>query len=129
MVNLANLELLSHVDICTGGDHGVGRFRMLLKVLIRFTNRKSTIAGYFEIANILHSNDDIEIKNSTVLEKIIQGLRNTRNGGRFIVRLNECDQLSLALNNNEEDDASVQFNIPNHLYINGDHKFFVQMLG
>ncbi len=43
MVHLADLELLSHVDICTGGDHGVGRFRMLLKVLFQFTNGKCTI--------------------------------------------------------------------------------------
>jgi hypothetical protein len=33
MVNLGDLDGLQHVDICTGGDHGVGRFRMLLKVL------------------------------------------------------------------------------------------------
>jgi hypothetical protein len=129
MVNLADLELLSHVDICTGGDHGAGRFRMLLKVLFRFTNRKSTIARRFEIANVSHSNDDIEIINSTVLERIIEGLRNIRNGGRFIVRLNDCNQLSLTYNNDEDDDASVQFNVPIYLYINGDHKFFAQMLG
>ncbi len=129
MVNLANLELLSHVDICTGGDHGVGRFRMLLKVPFRFTNRKSPIARGFEIANVSHSNDDIEIINSTVMEKIIEGLRNIRNGGRFIVRLNDCNQLSLTFNNDEDDDVSVQFNVPIHLYINGVHKFFAQMLG
>jgi hypothetical protein len=64
-----------------------------------------------------------------VLEKIIEGLWNIRNGGSFVVRLNECNQLSLAFNNNEEDDAPVQFNVPIHLYINGDHKFFAQMLG
>ncbi len=29
MVSLEDLDMLSHVDICIGGDHGVGRFRML----------------------------------------------------------------------------------------------------
>ncbi len=98
-------------------------------MLFRFTNGKTTIARCFEIANVSHSNDDIEIINSTVLEKIIEGLRNIKSGGRFIVRLNKGKHLSLSFNNNEEDEAQVQINVPIHLYINGDHKFFAQMLG
>jgi hypothetical protein len=35
MVSPPDLQGLTHVDVCTGGDHGVGRFRMLLKVLFR----------------------------------------------------------------------------------------------
>ena len=33
MVTPTDLNGIQHVDICTGGDHGAGRFRMLLKLL------------------------------------------------------------------------------------------------
>jgi hypothetical protein len=69
MVNLADLDGLQHVDISLGGDHRVGRFRVLLKVLFRFSNGKPSITKRFEIANESHSSDDIDILNKTVLKK------------------------------------------------------------
>jgi hypothetical protein len=57
---------------------------MLLKILFHFIN-KPAITRLFEIANILHFQDDIGILNRTVLHKIADGLRNIKHGGRFIV--------------------------------------------
>jgi hypothetical protein len=31
MVNREDLQGIQHIDLCTGGDHGAGRFRMLVK--------------------------------------------------------------------------------------------------
>jgi hypothetical protein len=98
-------------------------------VLLQFTNGKSTIARCFEIDNVSHSKDNIEVSNNTVLDKIIGGLQNIRSGGRFIVRVNEANQLKLSFNNNDEDDGQVLVNVPIHLFINGDLKYFAQMLG
>jgi hypothetical protein len=63
---------------------------MLLKVLFHFHERKNTIAHRFEIANVSHSNDDIDVLNSTVLQKVVEGLQTMHNGGRFIVTTNEA---------------------------------------
>jgi hypothetical protein len=54
---LEDLEGLISVDIATGGDHGGGRFRMLLKLLLRFCENKPTLKQLFEIANVEHSKD------------------------------------------------------------------------
>jgi hypothetical protein len=65
-----DLQGLTSVDIVTGGDHGGGRFRMLLKLMLRF-EEKPTMKRLFEIANVQHSKDDIEVLNQTVLQKIV----------------------------------------------------------
>jgi len=94
---------------------------MLLKILFRFVN-KPAITRLFEITNVLHSQDDIGILNKTVLHKIADGLRNIKRGGRFIVDNNM--QLFFDQSNTEN-----LCDVPTSLYINGDLKYFAQMLG
>jgi hypothetical protein len=54
-----DLKELQHVDFTVGGDHGKGRFRMILKMLLRYSNKES-FSRLFQIASIEHSKDDIE---------------------------------------------------------------------
>jgi hypothetical protein len=125
-MSLHDLEGLQSVDIVNGSDHGGGRFRMLLKVLFRFEANHS-IKKLFEIANVQHSKDEIDILNKTVLKKIVEGLRVISAESRFIVKLdtnNNKLQLSFV-----DDSATSICNVPIHQYINGDMKFFAQILG
>jgi hypothetical protein len=52
MVKESQLEGVKHVDLFVGGDHGGGKFRMSLKVLLRF-EEKETISYLYQIASIL----------------------------------------------------------------------------
>ena len=118
-----DLEAIISVDIATGGDHGGGRFRMLLKIVLRFTN-KCPISRNYEVANVSHSQDNIEILKKTVLDEIIAGLRVIANGGRFVVG----QDFNLSFNSlNAEQPAMCD--VPIRLFINGDLKFFAQILG
>jgi hypothetical protein len=58
MFKVEDLEGLESDDIATGGDHGGGRFQMLLKLLLRFGENKAAIKKLLEIANVEHSKDD-----------------------------------------------------------------------
>jgi hypothetical protein len=102
-----DLDGILSVDIVTGGDHGGGRFQMLLKLLF--------------------SKDDINVIKETVLNQIVDGLQVIKNGSGFVVRLEENGQMSLCFNdiNNE----GTICNVPIYLFINGDMKYFAQMLG
>lgn len=111
---------ISDMQICTGGDHGVGRFWMLLKVLLWYSADKPSIIRQFEIANVSNSNDDIWSLNKAVLQKIIAGLRTINDGGRFIIRLEDNNNLELLFNSTP---------VPIHLFINGNLKYFAQILG
>jgi len=127
MLKVEDLDGLLSVDIATGGDHGGGRFRMLFKILLRFGENKPTIKKLFEVANVEHSKDDTTVLKDTVLNHIVDGLQVIKNGGRFIVTLEENGEMSLAFTANNNN--AVICDVPVHLFINGDMKYFAQMLG
>jgi len=123
IISATDLEGIIGVDIACGGDHGGGRFRMLLKILLRFTNKPS-ISHNYEVANVSHSQDDIDILKKTVLDAVIGGLRVIANGGRFVI--GQDFRLSFTPLNADE---PALCDVPIRLFINGDLKFFAQILG
>ncbi len=76
----------------------------------------------FEIANVSHSSDDIDIINKTVLNKIVKSFEKISEGGRFIVVGKEA--LELFFSDTTRDAESVVVDVPLHLHVHGDLKFF-----
>ncbi len=133
IVTCSDLEGINSVDLVTGGDHGGGKLRMLLKVILRFS-AKPSITRLFEIANVSHSKDDIGIIQQTVLEKkITEGFRIiTDEGSRFIVKstvIDDVEKLVLSFAELDDDESPPLCNVPCELFIHGDLKYFAQMLG
>jgi hypothetical protein len=62
-----------------------------------------------------------------VLDKVVEGLRAINDGSRFIVRSDDNGCMSLSFT--PDDNKAAICNGPIYLYINGDMKFFAQMLG
>jgi hypothetical protein len=92
---------------------------MFLKLLLQF-GEKPSLKRLFQIADVQHSKDDIEVLNKTVLKKIVGGLRVIKDGTRFVLSFAEINKMKLSF---------CICNVPIHLYINGDMKYFAQMLG
>jgi hypothetical protein len=69
---------------------------MLHKLLLQFGERL-LMERLFEIANVKHSKDDINVIKETVLKKIAEGLQVIENGSRFVARLEENGQLSWSI--------------------------------
>jgi hypothetical protein len=82
---LSDLDGLIRVDICVGGDHGGGKFRMSLKVLFRFHGKES-ISRLYQIASVSHPKDESQLLNDTVLKPIGESLKLIVDGGCFIVQ-------------------------------------------
>ena len=61
----------------------------------------------YEVANVLHSKDDIDVLHKTVLEKIIEGLRKIYDGCRFIVTMNEDRQLNLSFSHSSSENLTI----------------------
>ena len=99
---------------------------MLLKLLLRF-GEKPTLRRLFEIANVEHSKDDIEVLHKTVLKKVVEGLQVIKDGSRFVVSSAENNKMALSFFRDQQVEAICD--VPIHLYINGDMKYFAQMLG
>jgi hypothetical protein len=121
-----DLKELQHVDLTVGGDHGKGRFCMILKMILRYSNKES-FSRLFQIASIEHSKDDIEILQNTVLKPIGEELRLIKDGGRFIV---VGRQESMFLHFGAADHiGTVLCDVPIRMFMVGDLKFHAQMLG
>jgi len=69
---------------------------MLHKLLLQFGERLP-MERLFEIANVKHPKDDINVIKETVLKKIAEGLQVIENGSRFVARLEENGQLSWSI--------------------------------
>jgi hypothetical protein len=84
IITADDVKNLQHLDFTVGGDHGKGRFRMTFKMLLRYSDKQSA-SKLFQIASVEYSKDDIVILNSTVLKPVGEGLKEVKDGGRFIV--------------------------------------------
>jgi hypothetical protein len=85
MVKESQLEGVKRVDLCIGGDHGGGKFRMSLKVLLRF-EEKETNSYLYQIASVTHPADDSKIHTDTVWTPIGASLKIIVEGGHFFVQ-------------------------------------------
>jgi hypothetical protein len=73
---------------------------------------------------VSHSNDDIDVLKSTVLQKVVERVPTMYNSGRFIVTKNEAGQLKLSFDEVSEDNRKLHFNVPTYIFTNGNLKFF-----
>jgi hypothetical protein len=62
MIHESQLNGLTHVDICVGGDYGGGKFRMSVKLLFRYDSN-GTISRLYQIASVSHPQDDSQLLN------------------------------------------------------------------
>jgi len=82
--NDVDLDGITRLDICVGGDHGGGKFRMSLKLLFRFNDR-DTISWLYQIASVSHPQDNSQLLKDTVLQPIGESLKLIVDVGSFIV--------------------------------------------
>ena len=98
MIHQAELDGLIRLDICVGGDHGGGKFRMSLKLLFCF-EAKNTISRLYQIASVSHPKDNSQLLNETVLQPIGESLQAINDGGSYIVQ-HDKDSNKLIVNYN-----------------------------
>lgn len=129
-----NLSDVSSVDLTVGGDHGKERFRMILKLIVRFHSNKQPFSRLFQIANVDYAKDDLGVLKDTVLKPIGQSLKVISDGKLFILDyLEESMEFALNFSTPVADEASSTkkrlCNAPIRLFIVGDLKFYAQMQG
>jgi hypothetical protein len=90
MVKESQLEGLKRVNFCVGGDHGGGKFRMSLKVLLLFEG-KEKISHLYQIASVSHSANDSKILTKTAFTPIGASLKNIIEGSHFFVQRDKVE--------------------------------------
>jgi hypothetical protein len=78
---------------------------------------------------VSHSKDDIKILKESVLDKVAVGLKRIAFGHQFIVRSDQDGRLMLSFDEAEIQEGETICNVPCQVFINGDLKYFAQLLG
>jgi hypothetical protein len=78
---------------------------------------------------VSHSKDDIKVLKESVLEKVAVGFKRIAVGRQFIVTSNQEGRLLLSFDEAEPQEGETVCNVPCQLFINGDMKYFAQLLG
>jgi len=117
IVTAEQLVGLKRVDLTIGGDRGGGKFRMALKVLLRFSD-KPTISKVFQIASVSPSKDDLSVLRSTVIEPIGIAARLIVEGGHISVQTSNNDDLDLSFS--PRTGNNIICNVPNRVLVGGD---------
>jgi hypothetical protein len=108
----------------------LGKFRMILKVILRYNSNKDPLSRLFHLASVDYK-DDISVLKATVLDHIGGSLKLMVDGGRFIVDFSsQSHQLLLLFSNWDVTENNEHLcDVPIRLFVTGDLKFYAQMLG
>ena len=122
------MENLERVDYTVGGDDGKGRFRMITKLILRYSDGKPPLYRLFQIASVDYAKDDIAVLRNTVLSPIGASLKKMMSGGsRFMLFKNDDGTFSLKFGCRDQN--ACYCDVPTRMFCVGDLKFYAQMLG
>jgi len=125
---------VKRVDFTVGGDHGGGKMRFVLKMLLRYNSKKESKNVLFQIVEIDSNMDKTDIIKNTVGTVLGDSLKRMTSGGHFIVA-KDTQQNKLTLQYEQsideftKEDCVILCNTKLRIFGVGDLKFFFQMLG
>ena len=128
MLDTSFAELLEKVDLVVGGDHGKGKFRMVLMVLLR-TTTKETRKRRYVVGEINCRKDTAHVLKETFLKKQNDALKTLVNGKRFAVYTKADGSLGLNFSSLIPAGAALVINVPTRVFVCGDLAFFATILG
>ena len=86
----ADIVGIKHVDLAIGGDHGKGRFCMILKVLIRYHEvDKESKTFLYQVGEIDCVKDNLDILKKSIATPLGDSMQRIIDGGSFV--LSRCE--------------------------------------
>jgi hypothetical protein len=108
----------------------IGKFRMILNLIIRYCSNKEPLSSLFHLASVEYK-DNIQVLQATVLDRIGNSLKLISDGGKFNIDFSsESNELMLSFSSLDvsENDKPLH-DVPICLFVTVDLKFYAQMLG
>ena len=105
-----------------------GKFRMILKLIIRYSSNREPLSRLFHLASVEYK-DDIKVLKDAVLDHIGNSLKLISDGGKLIVDLSSVsNELKLSFSSSDVSENDLRLcDVSICLFITGDLKFYAQM--
>jgi hypothetical protein len=124
MLKPEGLQDVKSFDIAIGGDHGKGRFRLALILIIRFHSVTEFLRRVFVHGEIDSAKDKASILHDTFLEKFDAEITKIVQHKKFWLYQSPSQKASVSFEQIEDGFAK-----PVRSFICGDGKFFMQVTG
>ena len=106
------LESLQSIDVVLGGDHGQGKFRSVIKIILRDGAGLSVDTLVMKVGHIDCTKDTYDVLKWSVAGPLNNSLSEVINSGALQVIRDENDSVVFRMKANNQDDLTVLSSLP-----------------
>ncbi len=124
------LRSLKSMDVVLGGDHGQGKFRSVIKIILRDGNDKQVTSMVMKVGHIDCTKDTYEVLKSSVAGPLNESLQEVINSGALLLIRDANGGLSCRMRNHGDDTLlTIISSLPIRVFVTGDLAYFAAILG
>jgi hypothetical protein len=126
----AALGILKSIDVVLGGDHGQGKFRSVIKIILGDDAGKQVDSMVMKVGHIDCTKDTYDILKSSVAGPLNESIEEVVKSGALDLIRDGDGSLSCRMKNNEHDlPLTVISSLPIRVFVTGDLAYFAAILG
>ena len=132
--SLVEMKKVASVDIVVGGDHRQGKFRAMIKIILRYVDvelKNKMIV--IKVGHIEAKKDTYEILKNTVTPEMNDAIKRIKQGGNVlrIFENAETGEIKLTFSNDVllNEASGCKWAMPVRVFLSGDLAFFATVLG
>ncbi len=132
--SLVEMKKVASVDIVVGGDHRQGKFRAMIKIILRYVDvelKNKMIV--IKVGHIEAKKDTYEILKNTVTPEMNDAIKRIKQGGNVlrIFENAETGEIELTFSNDVllNEASGCKWAMPVRVFLSGDLAFFATVLG
>ncbi len=126
----AALGILKSIDVVLGGDHGQGKFRSVIKIILRDDDGKQVDSMVMKVGRIDCTKDTYKILKLSVAGPLNESIEEVVKSGALQLLREQDGNLSCRMKNDDEQSlATTITNLPIRVFVTGDLAYFAAILG
>jgi hypothetical protein len=125
------LGMLKSIDVVLGGDHGQGKFRSVIKIILRNDDGKQVDSMVMKVGHIDCMKDTYDILKSSVAGPLNESMEEVVKSGALQLIREQDGNLSCSMKNDDDDQSllTIITNLPIRVFVTGDLAYFAAILG
>jgi hypothetical protein len=126
------LDNLKSIDVVLGGDHGQGKFRSVIKIILRDDTGKSVDTLVMKVGHIDCTKDTYDVLKSSVAGPLNESIKELIDSEALQVIRDENGSVVFRMKKDDRDDPAgltILSSLPIRVFVTGDLAYFAAILG
>jgi hypothetical protein len=125
----AALGILKSIDVVLGGDHGQGKFRSVIKIILRDNDGKQVDSMVMKVGHIDCRKVRYDILKSSVAGPLNESIEEVVKSGALQLIREQDGNLSCRMKNDDDQSLTIITSLPIRVFVTGDLAYFAAILG